>query len=315
MVSVKKSLSTALLLLSVNGLTSQSLAADSQSNWKERCLSKALAEPTKNNSFASKQQMFQEVEFMTNFGPRHTGSEAHNQFLDYTECWMQRIGLVDIARDSVTIKRHNTMSRGGPTSGTTEHLYGFLPGESKKTIILGVHSDGQNSIQENGVPVIMEIAAYLARQEKRKYTYAVVFPTGHMAKINGGMEAISWSRMHRNVIKDTLIAVAPEHLGTSRRTGPVPYFITATGKIKAKAKRLIREMNIPAMNVYSLGIGSGLAWRYGARIPVLAGISTPTFLFNVEKKMEVINPQRLHKQSTLFLELVKYMETLEPRDF
>ena len=298
------------------GLLSFSLhATDSKLSWPERCQLKGEQFQSSPQQFVSSDGLLSEVDFMTNFGPRHTGNKAHQEFINYIECWMSKIGLEGIARDTVQIKRHNTLSRGGPESGPTDHLYGFLPGESEKTIILGVHSDGQNSIEENGVPVLMEIASYLAKQKTRRYTYAVVFPTGHMAKIAGGMEAISWSKLHRPILKDVLIAVAPEHLGAVRKLYPVPYFITARGSLKGKAKSLIRELDIPGMNVYSLGIGSGLAWRVGGRIPTLAGIATPTYLLNPAIGMEVIDQQHLWKQSNFFLEMVKHMETMDPKDF
>lgn len=270
-------------------------------------------------AFISPDDLWQRVEDMVDLGPRHTGNKAHADYVNYIDKWMQETGIVNIQRDEVKILGSNAMTTpGAPTSGTSEHIWGSLPGSGTKAIILGVHIDGQNSVEENGVPVVMAIAAYLAKipKENRPYSYHIVFATGHMARIEGGSEAFSWSSLHRDVLKDVVAAVAPEHLGTMAGGMPVSFAVTAsTSSVRSEMKSILDEMNIPAMTISSSGIGSGLIWRTGARLPVLAGISVPTYLFNTRKKMEVLDKKRLWDQAFFFLRGTLFMSTLQPEAF
>merc|ERR1712232_1202888 len=64
----------------------------------------------------------------------------------------------------------------------TAHVYGLLPGQSDEIVMLGIHSDGQNAVEENGIPSLLLMAKYLASLPKssRKYTLGFAAVAGHM---------------------------------------------------------------------------------------------------------------------------------------
>lgn len=278
------------------------------------------------DAFDTKDELYQRVKTMVDFGPRHTGSPAHNKYMDHVEKWMQSVPLEGISRDTVDITGANWMSRGGALPKTTQHIYGHLPGRdgSDKAIILGVHFDGQNSIQENGVPVLMAITDYLSRvpREKRPYTYYVVFPSGHMAEIQGGIEALSWANLHRDIIKRTVAVVSPEHMGVIDEGQVAEYNVTvsisnvkAMQDLRSYVEGLRGELDIQKMSVRALGIGSGLAWSVpilGSGKPVFSGLSTHkplTTLFDPDVGMEIIDKDLLHKHALFFLKGTLHMSS------
>ena len=278
------------------------------------------------DAFDTKDELYQRVQTMVDFGPRHTGSRAHNNYMDHVEEWMKSVPLEGISRDTVNITGANWMSRGGALPKTTQHIYGHLPGRdgSDKAIILGVHFDGQNSIQENGVPVLMAITDYLSRmpREKRPYTYYVVFPSGHMAEIQGGIEALSWANLHRDIIKRTVAVVSPEHMGVIDEGQVADYNVTVSSSnvkamqgLRSYVEGLRGEMDIQKMSVRALGIGSGLAWSVpilGSGKPVFSGLSTHkplTTLFNPDVGMEIIDKDLLYKHALFFLKGTLHMSS------
>lgn len=260
-------------------------------------------------AFASADKIYEEVRIMNDFGPRHTGSQAHIDYINYIKAWMENLNM-EIKIDTVKIQGHNALSTGGPKSGDTDHIAGILKGETDEIIIIGCHSDGANAIEENGVPVSMVIADYLAKLPSRKYTYAFVFPTGHMSDIEGGIEALSWAKLNRDITRKTVATVSPEHLGARGDR----FYLTASGAFRKKTEELSKKYSLKNTAVRRLGIGSGLAWRAAVRKPLISGMTIGLNLFNARIGMEKIDKDHLYSQSLFFAEMVTHLETLDKKD-
>jgi len=287
--------------------SSSALTADASSDVR-------LAAP-----FVSADQLWKDVETMVEFGPRHTASPAQAKFLDHLEGWMRRIGLVDIGRDVVTLSGPNAFTaKGAPTSGTSHHLYGYLPGTTAEDIILGVHSDGQNSVEENGTIVAMEIVEYLSKLPKsmRKRGVLVVFPTSHMAS-SDSEEATGWVQKHRARLSNVVAIVSPEHMGTIGTVfgQPQDFRIWATSPALRRAATLATSApSIPKTTIASYGIGSAILWRQATNLPTLGGMSIPFYLFDPSKEMEVLDKQRLFAQADAFRRIMLSVDGMSRND-
>ena len=182
-------------------------------------------------NFPTSNDVWSSLQDMVDFGPRHTASQADLNFLDYLEVRMEKMGLESITRDPVRVSGHNIMSHySAPRSGLTYHLSGILPGMTDEVIVLGVHVDGQNSIEENGVIILLEIAEYLATvpKECRRHTFALVFANGHMASTDSS-EAGGWASNHPDIMDRAVGFVSPEHVGFLYSPGnPIPFQFMAT---------------------------------------------------------------------------------------
>ena len=47
---------------------------------------------------------------------------------------------------------------GSQAQDETSHLWGTLAGQTSDVVLLGVHSDGQNAVEENGLPSLALMA-------------------------------------------------------------------------------------------------------------------------------------------------------------
>lgn len=258
---------------------------------------------------------------MVDVGPRHTASPADIAWLDYLQGRMEEIGMSSIARDKVTVTGHGIMSHpSAPKSGTTYHVSGLLPGNGKngdKVIVMGVHSDGQNSIEENGTVILMEIAAWLARipKECRNYTYALVFATAHMASADS-KEAAGWAVKHPDIMRRAVAFVSPEHVGFLRRDKktPISFAMMATSSaLQSLAKKLIAEEGVKNITISTAGIGTGGVWRIISGKPTVGGMTSQVDaflagLFDPEVGMDQVDKGIFHRTSRMFARLVGEMD-------
>ena len=106
---------------------------------------------------------------------------------------------------------------GTEANDTTAHVWGLLPGQTDEVVLMGIHSDGQNAVEENGIPSLVEMAKYLAALplSQRKRTLGFVAVTGHMDYDVPHPETFGFAKMHAKDLMTKVVAcVAPEHFGT-----------------------------------------------------------------------------------------------------
>lgn len=100
---------------------------------------------------------------------------------------------------------------------TSYNLIGTIPGQSDETILLHSHTDGPNSIEDNGPWAAMALAGYFQQvpKEDRARTIRVVLTDGHFAGgFSGGVGAWRFVEAHEDdILADTVAAISLEHLG------------------------------------------------------------------------------------------------------
>jgi len=132
----------------------------------------------------------------------------------------------------------NALSASGPLLGaklvldaslaqaTSENLVGVLPGASTQEILLGSHTDGTNSMEDNGPAAILALASCL-QPASRPRTVRIVLSGGHFV---GSRGLQSYVTAHTADLTATALAVIEiEHLGAREWTETSPGVMGLTG--------------------------------------------------------------------------------------
>lgn len=101
---------------------------------------------------------------------------------------------------------------------TSENLVGVLPGASDKEILLGSHTDGPNSMEDNGPAALLALASCLGKvpQAQRPRTIRFVLSGGHFI---GSQGLTSYVDAHRAELTTKALALMElEHLGAREWT-------------------------------------------------------------------------------------------------
>lgn len=110
---------------------------------------------------------------------------------------------------------------------TSRNLVGVLPGASEKEIVLGSHTDGPNSIEDNGPAAILALASCLPK-EKLPRTVRLVLSGGHFVASLG---LNTYALTHAvDLQAHALAAVEIEHLGALEWTEVSPGVMGLTGE-------------------------------------------------------------------------------------
>jgi len=110
-------------------------------------------------------------------------------------------------------------------SATSENLVGTLPGDSTQELILGSHTDGTNSMEDNGPAAILALASCMPA--KRPRTVRIVLSGGHFV---GSKGLQSYVAAHTADLTASALAVVEiEHLGAREWTEVSPGVMGLTG--------------------------------------------------------------------------------------
>ena len=198
---------------------------------------------------------------------------------------------------------------GTQAPGETSHVWGVLQGRSDDTVMLGVHSDGQNAVEENGIPSLLLMAKYFASlplsspYRARSLGFAAV--AGHMDYDVPHHETQGFAALHSgsagggdNLMARVVVAVAPEHFGTMQwhfdkasgeyvATGkPCEYTaygsnLALEGLVKGALNGANASSFVAITGPLPLEAGSALGWREHG-VPTIGGISLPDYLVNLD---------------------------------
>ena len=226
---------------------------------------------------------------------------------------------------------------------TTDHLYGFLKGRTDDTVIMGLHSDGQNALEENGIPAIMGIAEYFSQIPKqfRNKTIGIVFSTGHMTPMweqsDNDMEIAGWCHMHPDILEKTVAAISPEHFAALKAeitpsgtyeatTEPYTYHVTpSTESLWDVCEPLAQGrhamdcgiIDVPLLKY--LMVGSALGWLEN-KVPVvggmaLDGLSGPHYLTNMETGgLDKIDKDLFWEQTKVYSQILGAIDGMDAGD-
>jgi hypothetical protein len=111
------------------------------------------------------------------------------------------------------------------TEATSENLVGVLPGDSPEEILLGSHTDGPNSMEDNGPAAILALASCLPSRGPR--TLRIVLSGGHFV---GSRGLQTYEAEHvADLTSNALAVIEIEHLGAREWTEVSPGVMGLTG--------------------------------------------------------------------------------------
>ena len=112
------------------------------------------------------------------------------------------------------------------SEATSENLIGVLPGDSSEEILLGSHTDGTNSMEDNGPAAILALASCLP--SKRPRTVRIVLSGGHFVGSRGLQTYVA--EHTADLTANALAAIEIEHLGAREWAEVSPGVMGLTGQ-------------------------------------------------------------------------------------
>ncbi len=180
----------------------------------------------------------------------------------------------------------------GQAQATSYNVSGLIPGACPQEILVSSHSDGPNSIEDNGPAAILSIADYFAHApaSQRRRGLRVVFTGGHFA---GSPGINAYIARHMAELKaKALTAIEIEHLGarewlelspgTMGLDGlPEPLVLYApVGSVQQDENVKFAQQFDRSIVTIPLPFGEGGAWGSSAGLPKTQIISGPVYLLN-----------------------------------
>lgn len=217
---------------------------------------------------------------------------------------------------------------------TSYNLVATIPGTTNESILLHSHTDGPNSIEDNGPWGVLALADYFAQvpREDRQRTIHIALTDGHFAGgFSGGVGAWRFVEAHEDdILEQTVAALSLEHFGAREYlpTGDGDYELTGhnemTGFFIPENEPLVQEtiamvkgedlarhvlmrpfeasQEEPGERVWP---GEGMVFHL-AGIPTIQFISGPTYLLNAGPPTtdELTDYPLFHRQVRGFAQLV-----------
>lgn len=167
----------------------------------------------------------------------------------------------------------------------------LIPGSCDRQILLSSHSDGPNSIEDNGPAAILSIADYFlhAPASQRRRGLKIVFTGGHFA---GSPGIGAYIDAHRDELQEKVMTVIEiEHLGarewdeispgTMALDGlPEPLVLYGdTGPQQDESVSFAKQFDRSLVTV-PLPFGEGGPWGSDAGLPKIQLITGPVYLLN-----------------------------------
>ncbi len=244
------------------------------------------------------------------------------------------------ARRTVTLKLvADTLS-----NAYTESFYCILPGKkTKESVIINTHTDGVNSVEENGSIAMLQLIKALKEKGELEKTYIFVFATGHFrlpvfkSFEGGGIQATSkWLSMHKDLWdgkKGHLKAVAGvsvEHLGCMewkessgeyKPTGKIQTELVYTGNEKlaklytdaCEQREKAAVITLKGHSFFRFGEGQPL---FNVGIPEISLVSAPEYLCVQSKNHEIdkFDIDLMYEQTESLLKVIKELDDMSAEE-
>lgn len=229
--------------------------------------------------------------------------------------------IVDSGLTPLTVK----LTLDATTSQATSYnVSGLIPGACKTQILVSSHSDGPNSIEDNGPAAILSIADYFARApvSQRRRGLKIVFTGGHMV---GSPGINAYIEKHQaDLTAYALTAIEIEHLGarewlelspgTMALDGlPEPLVLYAgLGSVQQDENITFAKNFDRSLVTIPLPFGEGPAWATAAGIPKVQVITGPVYLLNgplPEVSSEYTDYDLERRQINAFIQMILNLNT------
>jgi hypothetical protein len=210
------------------------------------------------------------------------------------------------------------------SQATSYNVSGLIPGACKTQMLVSSHSDGPNSIEDNGPAAILSIADYFARApvSQRRRGLKIVFTGGHMV---GSPGINTYIEKHQaDLTANALTAIEIEHLGalewlelspgTMALDGlPEPLVLYAgLGSVQQDENIKFAKNFDRSMVTIPLPFGEGPAWASAAGLPKIQVITGPVYLLNgplPEVSSEYTDYDLEQRQITAFIQMILNLNT------
>ncbi len=218
-----------------------------------------------------------------------------------------------------------TLDASRAPAATSYNISADIPGLCPQELLLSSHSDGPNSIEDNGPVAILAIAKHFLAIPKaqRLRGLHIVFTGGHF---EGSVGIAAYIAKHQaDLTENTLGAIEIEHLGAREWLELSPgimgldglpepqVLLTAPGTAFAREARTFatnfdRSVVIPPI----LPVGEGQAWHNVAKLPLVGFIAGPLYLLNdamPEVTTDFTDYDLFHRQVRAFIQMISNLET------
>ena len=218
---------------------------------------------------------------------------------------------------------------------TSYNVSGLVPGSCPGEILVSSHSDGPNSLEDDGPAAILSIADYFlqAPAEQRLRPLRIVFTGGHMETDNGGSPGIqAYMKAHAGELSKTLTAIEIEHVGAREWVELSPGMMGLSGLSEVQV--IFSEAG-PAQQqelvTYSKGFdrsfalapgpvsifGEGRQWFTTASVPLIQFLTGPLYLLNgpmPQVSDEFTDYALERRQIAAFVQMIVNLNTHAPAD-
>jgi hypothetical protein len=175
---------------------------------------------------------------------------------------------------------------------TSYNISALVPGQCSQYILVSSHSDGPNSVEDNGPAAILSIADYFlhAPASQRKRGLKIVLTGGHL---DGSPGIVAYIKAHQaELTADAMSVIEIEHLGarewvelspgTMGLDGlPEPQVIYAgIGSAQQQENVKFAEQFDRSLVTVPLPFGEGDDWASNANLPKTQFITGPVYLLN-----------------------------------
>ncbi|TXI00253.1 MAG: hypothetical protein E6Q76_18690 [Rhizobium sp.] len=229
--------------------------------------------------------------------------------------------IVDSGVTPLTVKLTLDASE---SQATSYNVSGLIPGACDTQILVSSHSDGPNSIEDNGPAAILSIADYFARApaSQRRRGLKIVFTGGHMV---GSPGINAYIEKHQAELSaKVLTAIEIEHLGAREWLELSPGVMALDGLpeplvLYAGLGSVQQDENITfaknfdrSLVTIPLPFGEGPAWASAAGLPKIQVITGPVYLLNgplKEVSTEYTDYDLEQRQITAFIQMILNLNT------
>ncbi|MGH8504824.1 MAG: hypothetical protein ACRETM_02530 [Stenotrophobium sp.] len=229
--------------------------------------------------------------------------------------------IVDSGATPVTVKLTLDATQ---SQATSYNVSALIPGACPTQILVSSHSDGPNSVEDNGPAAILLIADYFvhAPVSQRRRGLKIVFTGGHMVGSPGINAYIA--KHQADLTAHALTAIEIEHLGarewvelspgTMALDGlPEPLVLYAgIGSVQQDENIIFAKNFDRSLVTIPLPFGEGPAWASTAGLPKIQVITGPVYLLNgpmPEVSSEFTDYDLEQRQITAFIQMILNLNT------
>lgn len=264
-------------------------------------------------------------------------AEVSGQFYPHQQHY---VGLPALHLDRIQGAKLRALMAAGPITAKlvltaikkdseVDYLAAELPGNGslEGAILVLTHSDGQNAVEENGVPAVMSMVEYFSRLPLKCRPRDILFLLSgtHMVSSEGAVHSDTFLKEHPEIKNRIKAALAPEHLGTMNwtedkttgayaPTGQSELAIVGVGNSQGLTRLAIDAVAssdlsrtyvlAPYKDLYGEGTGP-----YRAGIPTITFITGPSYLVQVapHANIDKLDQALMHRQMVWLNRLLSRM--------